>query len=230
MAAGSELPLTQQFLLVAVAVTRGRIARWRTEIGCALGGALLLELVRGGQLTVTYTELKLRTADRHCDPAADEALGRLLLAERSRTPAEWITRLAPGAMEGTWERLVVTGALAPSTVKWLGVLPVTSWHAADGRWTGSETARLSALLHSGPRTKETESTGRTVELAALLYAARMEHLLGPGASRPGARAAIRDAHAQCADGPPVPQPGVFTVVAAVERSIESFTRALALPG
>ena len=140
-----------------------------------LGGALLLELSLGGQVEMERTRI-LRTAQARAtgqggtpsDPLLADALA--VVAERPRSAQQLVDRLGKAARQPLLDRLVERGLVQRRTSKVLGLIPRTTWPAADARHEAEVRRRLQAVLVEGHHPDP-----RTAALAALLAAVDRAH-------------------------------------------------------
>lgn len=197
----SHLSLPDEVLLLTRELTGGAAHRWAAESSCGAGAAVLLELILAERLTVRDDWIRVHSPERHPDPLADACLGRLLLADRRRTLAQWLERLGPWALDATAGRL----AVAPGH---------------EGQLD-----RLRALFEGSDLAPE----WRVAASAALLHSMRMAHLVRPGLSRRVLSSAVRHALDRCTDAPPALCVQTAGVAAAVEAVLLTRANVYALP-
>ncbi|MEU2057794.1 GOLPH3/VPS74 family protein [Streptomyces bungoensis] len=138
--------LADEVALHVAAATGGRTASWRVELGCALAGAVLLDLALAGRVVVRPGQLLINRPGPLADPVQDEVLRRLAARWRAGSAEEWIERLAPLVRDRVLDGLVARGLLFPE----------------PGRWT--------VRLHPGAE-REPVDPARSETVSRLLYAA-----------------------------------------------------------
>jgi hypothetical protein len=177
--------IAEELLLVASApdgTSRGK----GTELECATGGALLIELVLG-----EYAELdgKVIRARDGVGAPADPILAEALAATTTtpRRPKVLVRRLSKGTRQRLLSSLVAAGVLADVQYRWLGLFtrhryPVTAPDARE-----EVLGRLRAAVVDGQ-----SPSPRTAALASMIGAAGLEKRVFPDADRRVVRRRLRE--------------------------------------
>jgi Golgi phosphoprotein 3 (GPP34) len=169
--------IAEEYLLLALDETTGKLRIGSDVLGPALGGALVAELALKERIGVTphdagwnkrgrVTIINLTPTD---DPELDAAMAKLAENEGRKVKdllSEYTTkkrRLSYGVRERLLDRLAASGALVRTEGTILGFIPRTTWPAGDSAREDDVRRRLHAALVDG-----TTPTERTVTLIALL--------------------------------------------------------------
>ncbi|WP_051343230.1 GOLPH3/VPS74 family protein [Pseudonocardia spinosispora] len=166
------LLIAQELLLVAY---REDGTAWgkSTELECALGGALLVELALAGNVELVGSQVMAAgTAAPPVHPELADALTRV--AAKPRRPKAWVQRLAKGARRRLLADLVEQGVLTEERYRLLGLLPARRYPPVDAGPKREIESRLRAVLVAGQRPDQ-----RTAALASMLSAARLERRVLP---------------------------------------------------
>jgi hypothetical protein len=169
-----ELLLAEELLLVAY-TPEGTARGQGAELDCALGGALLLELVLDGHLELDG-KLVRATGKVPTRPMLRAAYDQV--AGKPRRPQAWVTRLSKDTRKRLLHRMVEIGVLEDVTYKTLGVFtrhrfPVRNVAARD-----AVLARLRDVVLDGSEPDE-----RTAGLVTVIGAAKLERRIFPDADR-----------------------------------------------
>jgi hypothetical protein len=170
------LLIAEEFLLVAHRADGSSLCS-RTTLQATLGGALLVELVLGGNATLDREEVvAMGTAPTPAEPALAEALAQV--AAKPRRPKACVQRLSKGAPDRVRAGLIARGVLVESRARFLGVVPIKRYQAAEPALGEAVLARLRASVIDGATPDE-----RTAALASLVHAARLGRQVFPDADR-----------------------------------------------
>ena len=163
--------IAEEILLLLVDDKTGRFLVDSTKLDNVLAGAVLVELATiervgfapaGGR--VKRGRMVVLDPTPPGDPMLDRALATIA-ASRPAKPDRLIAKLRKGLRSTLLERLSEAGAVRRSTRKLLGILPRTTWPAADSRHKQELRARLHDVLVAGAK-----PDGRTAALVSLLAA------------------------------------------------------------
>jgi hypothetical protein len=155
-----------------------------------LGGALLVELVLDGNVTLDGADVAaVGNAPAPAAPALAEALA--LVAAKPGRPKACVQRLAKGAADRARAGLLARGVLVEARGRLLGVFPVRRYETVEPALGEAVLARLRASVVDGARPDE-----RTAALVSLLHAARLGGQVFPDADR----RAVRRRLAEIAEG------------------------------
>ena len=172
--------VAEELLLLCLDEETGRSRLGRDRLEPALAGAMLAELALRQRVTVTPDEagwskrrrLTLRSAGPTGDAELDRALTAAAAAEGRRVKDLLATtssrRISRGLRQRLLERLVDQGVLQQQTRKLLGLIPDTTWPAADFRPGHEVRQRLHGALVVGLTPDD-----RTTALVGLLWATGM---------------------------------------------------------
>jgi hypothetical protein len=175
--------LAEDLLLLLTDDDSGKLAVTGDEVGIALGGAHLLDLVLLGRVDVAATgesvregRLVVRDSSSTSDPLLDRALA--IIAQRvGKRPSATVTALGKGQREAVYERLVSRGVLRAERTKILGIFPRDTWPAEDATHENEVRERIVSALRA-PSTVDP----RTGALISLLHSLRaVEKVFDPGA-------------------------------------------------
>jgi Golgi phosphoprotein 3 (GPP34) len=169
--------IAEEYLLLALDETTGKLRVGSDVLGPALGGALVVELALRERIGVTPHDagwnkrgrVTITSVTPTDDPELDAALAKLAENEGRKVKdllSEYSTkkrRLSHGVRERLLERLAASGAVVRTEGTILGFIPRTTWPAGDPADEEDVRRRLQAALVEG-----TTPTERTVALIALL--------------------------------------------------------------
>ncbi|MGW6839885.1 GOLPH3/VPS74 family protein [Streptomyces sp. NPDC054958] len=171
-----RVTLAEEIMLLSLDDESGA-ARQRQSAGWAVAGALLLELVLAGRVSVAGKYLELSNAE----PTGEELLdGRIRLLEAwlrgrdKRRVTDWLTKDQPKAVGATLERLGERGLVVAQVHKVFGVFPQRRYPEADGTVESALRDRLRAVVLDGAEPDE-----RTAGLIALIHSAKLHRLAFP---------------------------------------------------
>ncbi|MGW6570855.1 GOLPH3/VPS74 family protein [Streptomyces sp. NPDC054945] len=171
-----KVTLAEEIMLLSLDDESGA-ARQRQSAGWAVAGALLLELVLAGRVSVAGKYLELSNAE----PTGEELLdGRIRLLEAwlrgrdKRRVTDWLTKDQPKAVGATLERLGERGLVVAQVHKVFGVFPQRRYPEADGTVESALRDRLRAVVLDGAEPDE-----RTAGLIALIHSAKLHRLAFP---------------------------------------------------
>jgi hypothetical protein len=206
--------LAEDLYLLACDETSGRPRISATYLDLGLGGALLLDLVQRGRVSLTDDHVAVVDAAPVGDPLLDGALRATAAQTRSRDLDHWVRHLARGARAAVERRLVAAGVLASDDHRLLGVIPVHHTHLVDARLEHDLVRRLHEAVVVGHAPSR-----ETAALVSLTIAVGLERHLFPRADH----RAVRRRMAEIAAGE--------SVGAAVAHAIDAVNAALGIgPG
>ena len=167
--------IAEDVLLLLLARSKGTISPWGNT-DAALGGAVLAELAVLGLATVEEKKSIWRGEKVHATgtPPADlhpvlaEALATI--AEKDRTGSTLVPKLGKGLADRLAAGLAERRLLERRDGKRLGLIPRTTWPAADPTRVGQLRRAITVCLVDGGRPDE-----RTAALIALLWAVDEAH-------------------------------------------------------
>ncbi len=152
-------------------------ARQRQSAGWAVAGALLLELVLAGRVSVAGKYLELSSGE----PTGEDLLdGRIRLLKAwlrgrdARRVTDWLTKDRPKAVGAALERLGERGLVVAQMHKVFGVFPQRRYPEADGTVESALRARLHDVVLDGAEPDE-----RTAGLIALIHSANLHRTAFP---------------------------------------------------
>ncbi len=182
---GVPLLIAEELLLVTVGPNGKGPARG-TEVDCALGGALLVELVLDGQVELDGKVVRRsQTPVPPSAPMLREAADGI--AGRPRRPKAVVSRLRKGARRRVLAGLVSSGALADERYRWLGLITRRRYPVADAHTRDEVMGRLrEAVLDGQP------PSPRTAALASMVSAGKLERRVFPDADRRQVRRRLRE--------------------------------------
>ncbi|MEY9836169.1 GPP34 family phosphoprotein [Streptacidiphilus sp. EB103A] len=154
------------------------------ELGCALAGAELLDLLEAGRLGIHGANLavlgRTQTEPHTGDPQFDRAIAVIKLIPEPKVIQAWIKRHAPGLRDSYRALLENEGAIAPQRGRRLGLIPTSRIALTDPSEREELIARLSLLrIEDEP-------------FAALAHRAGLTPLLFPGPEHEELRESIAD--------------------------------------
>ena len=163
--------IAEEVLLLLVDDRTGRFLVESTKLDNVLAGAVLVELATIERVGFAPAGGRLRRGrivvldpTPPGDPMLDRALATIA-AGRPAKPDRLIAKLRKGLRSRLLERLGEAGAVRRTTRKLLGILPRTTWPAADSRHKQELRARLQNVLVAGA-----SPDSRTAALVSLLSA------------------------------------------------------------
>jgi hypothetical protein len=151
----------------------------RTAFDRVIGGAVLLDLVDAGRVTVEGSGAKARvaaTGRTAGSPLLDAAIERLGTKERRASSA--VERLSSKMRAATFEQLVTAGIVVGEPGRILGLIPTTTWRFTKPEPRATLQAAVAAVL-----TGKGEPDERLAALVSLLYAVKAEHKVVDGPRR-----------------------------------------------
>ncbi|MBT2611032.1 GPP34 family phosphoprotein [Streptomyces sp. ISL-87] len=204
--------LAEEIMLLSLDDDSGSIKQ-RQSAGWAVAGAILLELVLAGRVSIAGKYLELTRVEPTGEQLLDSRLPLIetwLRGRCKRRVTDWLTKDQEKGVGATLESLRGRGVVGETEHKVLGVFPRRRHPEADGSVVRALRERLEAVVVMGAEPDE-----RTAGLIALIHSARLHRLAFPGLSRPqvdarmaeiaagqwaaeGVRAAIREMQAAVA--------------------------------
>ncbi len=177
--------IAEELLLLAY-TPEGTAHGGSAELDCALGGALLVELVLGGHAEVDDKWIMARGKARPPPhPRLAEALNQL--ASTRRRPQTWVTRLSRGIRRRLLADLVSDGVLADEPYRRLGLITRHRFPERAPAPRQDAVSRLGATVLDGHRPDP-----RTAALAGMVAAAKLERRIFPDADRREVRQRLRE--------------------------------------
>ncbi|WP_327350677.1 GOLPH3/VPS74 family protein [Streptomyces sp. NBC_01304] len=174
------ITLAEEIMLLSLDDESGS-AKQRQAAGWAVAGAILLELVLAGRVSVTDKHLELTDTT----PTGDQLLdGRTALIEtwlrgrKQRRVTQWLTKDQAKAVGAALESLCRRGVVVEEKHKALGVFPIRRYPEADGTIEAELRERLRAVVLGG-----VEPDTRTAGLIALIHSAKLHRLAFPEGPR-----------------------------------------------
>jgi Golgi phosphoprotein 3 (GPP34) len=171
--------ITDDLVLLLFDPDTGRAIVDSTSLDRAISGALLLDLAIRERISAegdgAKAGLSVVDAAPTGDPLLDAALARLDKPMRAQKAVE---RLARGTRTPLLERQVERGLLRRETSRLLGLLPVTTWPAADPGPSRELRERVAGVLRDGVQPDQ-----RLALLISLLHAVKAEHKIVEGNRR-----------------------------------------------
>ncbi|MEU5884693.1 GPP34 family phosphoprotein [Spirillospora sp. NPDC047279] len=160
------LPLADEFLLLALRESNGRLLVDSVTVRAGLGGAFLAELAAAGRIAFDGERVLARDLNPVDDPDLDSMLGRIAGETRPHRPDWWIARLVGSDLvKRRLARLTASGVLDAEAFRILGIIPRTRHSQRDADPEQEIRARLRAALTTG------QADERTACLLALAHAA-----------------------------------------------------------
>lgn len=173
--------IAEDVLLLLVDNRTGRFLVDSTRLDNVLAGAVLVELVtieRVGFAPAGGGVKRGRMVVVDPAPPGDPVLEGALVtigASRPAKPEQLIAKLRKRLRATLLERLIAAGALRRSTRKLVGILPRTTWSAADSSHERELRARLQEVLVAGAT-----PDARSAALVSLLVAVNAAHKVVDG--------------------------------------------------
>ncbi|HEX6443720.1 MAG TPA: GPP34 family phosphoprotein [Streptosporangiales bacterium] len=149
-----------------------------------LGGALLAELALLHRIDLAENRVTVTDPSPTGDALLDGALNRIA-ANPGRRASRWVDLLRKGAERAVLDRLVGSGHLRREEGRALLVVPVTRYPAAGGTAERDVRRRLADAVRPGSSPDQ-----RTVALALLAHACRMDAQAFPGVDRKALRSRL----------------------------------------
>jgi hypothetical protein len=171
--------LAEDLALLLVDPGTGRPLVDRTAFDRVIGGALLLDLVGAGRVTVAGGGAKARvtaTGGAIGNPLLDAAIERLGTKERRASSA--VERLSSKLRAATFEQLVAAGIVVGEPGRLLGLFPTTTWQFLKPEARRTLQGGVAAVLAG-----KAEPDERQAALVSLLYAVKAEHKVVEGPRR-----------------------------------------------
>ena len=167
--------IAEDVLLLLLDETKGTVSAWGNT-DAVLGGAVLAELGVLGLATVDEKKSIWRAAKVHAtggapadlDPVLAEALATI--AEKDRKASTLVTKIGKGLKDRLAAGLAQRRILERKDGKRLGLVPRTTWPAADTSRADQLRRKITVCLADGARPDE-----RTAAIIALLWAADEAH-------------------------------------------------------
>ncbi|WP_042395973.1 GOLPH3/VPS74 family protein [Streptacidiphilus carbonis] len=183
-----------------------------SELGCALAGAELLDLLESGRLGIRGADLVVlgRTLEHPetGDPRFDRAIAVIKLIPEPKAVQAWIKRHAPELRDSYLALLEDEGTVGPRHVRRLGLLPTTRTGLTDPSERDALVARLSLLA------PEDEP------LAALAHRAGLTPFLFPGPEHDDLRETLAETTRGWSEAlPPTADPEVLADPATATRTV-----------
>ena len=161
--------IAEDLLLLATDDTTGKVTVSTMELDPALAGAVVIELVVAGRVTLQgegrTAKVIVTDSTPLGDPVLDTALQNLVEKGPMR-PGSAISRLAKGLRDRLNEQLEQRGLNRRETGKVLGLFPTTRWPAQDSSYENSVRSYLAGVLVKG-----LEPDGRAAAIISVLSAA-----------------------------------------------------------
>lgn len=173
--------LGEEIMLLSLDDESG-VAKERQSAGWAVAGAIVLELVMAGRVSVDGGRVTVTDTTPTGVGLLDDRLKLIdaWASKKSRPPrvTDWLTKDHGKAVSATIDSLRERGLVGEEERKVLGVFPVRRFPEADGTTERELRARLAALvLHNA------DPDDRSAGLIALIHAAKLHRLAFPDRSR-----------------------------------------------
>lgn len=180
MTAGHGLTLAEELALLAYDDESGKqVGGMFVPYG--LGGALLAELALLRRLELSDDRVAVTDPSPTGDALLDDALHRIA-GHPGRRASRWVDLLRKGVEHAVLDRLVESGHLRREEGRALLVVPVTRYPAAAGSAERDTRRRLADAMRTGSAPDQ-----RTVALALLAHACRMDAQAFPGMDKKAVR-------------------------------------------
>ncbi|MCB5163801.1 GPP34 family phosphoprotein [Streptomyces bambusae] len=170
------ITLAEEIMLLSLDDETGSAKR-RQAAGWAVSGAILLELLLAGRLSITGNHFTITDPTPTGNALLDGRLatiGQWMRGRDRRRVAEWLVKDQPKAVSAAIESLCERGVVAEQTTKALGLFPIRRYPEADGTPERELRARLHAVVLNGA-VPDTRTTG----LIAILHATKLHRLAFP---------------------------------------------------
>jgi hypothetical protein len=167
--------IAEDVLLLLLDETKGTVSAWGNT-DAVLGGAVLAELGVLGLATVDEKNSSWRAAKVHATGGAAADLDPVLagalttIAEKDRKASTLVTKLGKGLKDRLAAGLAQRHILQRKDGKQLGLVPRTTWPAADTSRADQLRRQITVCLADGAQPDE-----RTAAVIALLWAADEAH-------------------------------------------------------
>lgn len=170
--------LAEDLYLLAINGTTGRLLIDTAHLDLGLGGALLLDLARRGQVDLVDSGVVAGTGPPTGDQLLDAGLNLIRGESTGHGPDHWVHRLGRAAHRTVRDHLVDAGVLRRDDDRLLHVIPVHRTRETDGRLHQALRQDLDdSVLHRHPPSPETAA------LASLVLAIGLDRELFPGWDR-----------------------------------------------
>ncbi|GGW43421.1 GOLPH3/VPS74 family protein [Streptomyces xantholiticus] len=157
-------------------------AKDRQSAGWAVAGAILLDLVMAGRVSVDDGRVEVTDRTTTGTPLLDGRLEQLAAwaGRRNKPPkvTDWLTKDHSKAVSATIDSLRGRGLVAEEQHKVLGLFPVKRYPEADGSTERELRERLAAVVLHGATPDD-----RTAGLVALIHSAKLHRLAFPDLPR-----------------------------------------------
>jgi hypothetical protein len=183
------MSLAEEFLLLAYA-DDGTPLTDGMHLDNGLGGALLLALALESRIDVVDKRVVVLNASPTGDPLVDQALERIVEAEKSRKPGYWVSKFAKDTRPRVLEKLVADGVLTMEKDRVLGVFPRTRYPAAQDSEPAVETAARQRMRAAVLSDGAVES--RTAALCALVAATDLDRKVFADLDRKRVKARLQE--------------------------------------
>jgi hypothetical protein len=183
------MSLAEEFLLLAYA-DDGTPLTDGMHLDNGLGGALLLALALESRIDVVDKRVVVLNASPTGDPLVDQALERIVEAEKSRKPGYWVSKFAKDTRPRVLEKLVADGVLTMEKDRVLGVFPRTRYPAAQGSEPAVETDARQRMRAAVLSDGTVES--RTAALCALVAATDLDRKVFADLDRKRVKARLQE--------------------------------------
>lgn len=189
----------------------GRLMISEPAISAGLAGAILVDLLLSGRVAVVGGRLSVVDSATTKDLECDATIEAIAANDAPTGPRAWVAWISDGVYERTADTLESAGMITRTTVRRLGVLPVTRCVPTDD----DDLVRLRARLRYGVHSTQPADPA-TAALAGLVRALRVHRALL--LSMPGNE--LLDQLERLASGNPTT---VRQVISAVEAVITAAT-------
>lgn len=172
-------------VLLTTSAESGRSLIGSTEVDPVLGGAVMVDLLAAGRITIDGEGRKARAHVVDASPLSDAVAEAALRRLRGRTtikPAALVARLGKGARKAQYDVLVGFGVLQARRERVLGLVPVTRYDVLDLARHDDLVGSVRAVLLD-----DVAADARTGPLVALLEAANLVKAVVPKADVKRAR-------------------------------------------
>jgi hypothetical protein len=183
MTAGHGLTLAEELALLAYDDDSGKqVGGMFVQYG--LGGALLAELALLRRVELSDNRVAVTDPSPTGDALLDGALNRIA-GHPGRRASRWVDLLRKGVEHAVLDRLVESGHLRREEGRALLVVPVTRYPAGAGTAEQETRRRLADAVRPGSSPDQ-----RTVALALLAHACRMDAQAFPGVDNKALRSRL----------------------------------------
>jgi hypothetical protein len=150
----------------------GRLMVSEPVICAGLAGAILVDLLLSERVAVAEGRLAVVDPSATGDALADATLEAIAANDAPTGPRAWVAWISDGAYERTADALEAAGVIARTTVRRLGLLPVSRCVPTDE----DDLVRLRSRLRYGAHSSAVPDLA-TAALAGLVRALRLESAL-----------------------------------------------------